>query len=97
VDEGQVALIPVTYLEDRHGRALVRLPNGSKTSVQPEALSPLQARGHFIRATPGGRVLCLYDRNECSWTTDFEQWHDGVEALARHWAEAHLSSSRRPE
>ncbi|GHE27881.1 hypothetical protein GCM10017673_32710 [Streptosporangium violaceochromogenes] len=30
---GDVASILVTFVEDRNGRALVRLPNGSKTSL----------------------------------------------------------------
>ncbi len=85
---GQVALVPVTYIEERRGLALVRLPNGSKTSVQFDALDVLPARGHFVPAADrtGGRVFCL----ECDvWATSFIQWSDGVAGLSAHWAEAH--------
>jgi hypothetical protein len=41
LDAGQWASILVQYLEDRNGRALVRLPNGSKTSVSHSALHPM--------------------------------------------------------
>jgi hypothetical protein len=35
---GDVGSILVVYLEDRNGRALVRLPNGSKTSLPYDSL-----------------------------------------------------------
>jgi hypothetical protein len=38
MQRGDVASILVVYLEDRNGRALVRLPNGSKTSVPHDSL-----------------------------------------------------------
>lgn len=41
--EGQWASLLVHFIEDRNGRALVRLPNGSKTSVDYDALRPAEA------------------------------------------------------
>jgi hypothetical protein len=38
MQRGDVASILVVFLEDRNGKALVRLPNGSKTSVPRESL-----------------------------------------------------------
>ena len=38
MQRGDVASILVVFLEDRNGKALVRLPNGSKTSVPHESL-----------------------------------------------------------
>lgn len=85
---GQVALLPVTFIEDRAGRALVRLPNGSKTTVGLEALAAQPARGHFVArdSGPGGVVHCL----ECDWSTDFSAWPDAVAELNAHAATAHV-------
>lgn len=41
-EQGQWASVLVQFIEDRNGRALIRLPNGSKTSVDYEALRPEQ-------------------------------------------------------
>jgi hypothetical protein len=38
MQRGDVGSILVVYLEDRNGRALVRLPNGSKTSLPHDSL-----------------------------------------------------------
>ena len=38
IERGDVASVLVQFLEDRGGRALVRLPNGSKTSLPYECL-----------------------------------------------------------
>jgi hypothetical protein len=78
----------VTFIEDRGGRALVRLPNGSKTSVDYGALIPQGARGHFIPAEdgPSVRVLCIDD----DWTDDGEDFTDAALRLQRH-AETHTN------
>ena len=41
--DGQWASLLVCFIEDRNGKALVRLPNGSKTSVEYKALRPAEA------------------------------------------------------
>lgn len=38
MNPGDLASTLVVFLEDRHGKALVRLPNGSKTSLPHECL-----------------------------------------------------------
>jgi hypothetical protein len=38
---GQWALVRVKFIEDRAGRALVRLPNGTKSSLDYDTLEPL--------------------------------------------------------
>ncbi|WP_405142450.1 hypothetical protein OG589_34555 [Sphaerisporangium sp. NBC_01403] len=38
---GDVASVLVVFIEDRNGRALVRLPNGSKTSLPYASLDPV--------------------------------------------------------
>lgn len=86
VEPGQVALVPVTFIEDRGGRAVVRLPSGTKTTLQYDALAEQPGLAHFVRARsgPGGDVYCL----RCDWSAPFEEWQDGARSLASH-DEAH--------
>jgi hypothetical protein len=46
---GQPAGMIVTFIEERAGRAIVRLPNGSKTTVDLDSLRPRPGRVHFVR------------------------------------------------
>jgi hypothetical protein len=46
LEPGAWAALCVQYLEDRDGRALVRLPNGSKTTVASGALRPMIVEYH---------------------------------------------------
>ncbi len=87
MEPGEVALVPVTFIEERRGAALVRLPNGSKTTVEYEALEALGARGHFVQAIqgPGGAVYC----SECEWSSQFRRWPQGATDLAAHYKAAH--------
>jgi hypothetical protein len=41
LEHGQWAMVRVQFIEDRAGRALVRLPNGTKSSLAYDALDPL--------------------------------------------------------
>ncbi|MGW6961744.1 hypothetical protein [Streptomyces chartreusis] len=43
MNPGDLASTLVVFLEDRHGNALVRLPNGSKTSLPHECLDLVEA------------------------------------------------------
>lgn len=47
MEPGDVASVLVVFIEDRDGRALVRLPNGSKTSL-PYASIDLVAAGEDL-------------------------------------------------
>ena len=51
VESGQFARIGVTFIEDRAGHAVVRLPNGSKTTVDYEVLQPAGGAVHFVNST----------------------------------------------
>lgn len=86
MQSGEVCHVIATFIEDRDGRALVRLPNGSKTSVDYGALIAQEARAHFIPAEDGSsvRVLCLDD----DWSDDGEDFTDAARLLQRH-AETH--------
>lgn len=46
-EDGDVAAILVRFIEERYGKALVRLPNGSKTSLPFECLD-LAVRGEDL-------------------------------------------------
>jgi hypothetical protein len=41
LEPGQWATVRVQFIEDRAGRALVRLPNGTKSSIAYDALNPV--------------------------------------------------------
>ena len=77
-------MTPVTFIEDRNGRALVRLPNGSKTSLRYNALSSADAYGHFIPEVDDSavRIYCL----ECDWWHRARLWPDAHDALVAHAA-----------
>jgi hypothetical protein len=85
-------MVPVVFIEDRGGRALVRLPNGSKTSLGYNSLTETDARGHFIPEHGGSAVTayCL----DCEWSQREPQWCDACERLARHIQEDHTYSGR---
>jgi hypothetical protein len=82
VEPGQVATVPVTFIEDRAGQAVVRLPSGTKTTLQYDALTEQRGFGHFVRAEvgAGGTVYC----GRCEWSSPFQQWQDGASRLADH-------------
>jgi hypothetical protein len=43
VESGRIGMVPVVCIEDRGGRGLVRLPNGSKTSLGCNSLTETDA------------------------------------------------------
>ena len=67
LEPGDVASLFVQFIEMRDGEALVRLPNGSKTSVSPAALD-LVARSEDLPRHPtrddltAGDLLAAYRR-----------------------------------
>jgi hypothetical protein len=87
MEPGQFAAIPVTFLEDRDGRALVRLPNGSKTRLPYGAMSELPGRGHV---TPGtdDTDMTVWCR-DCDWSRTGPGWWSVLNALSEHHAEDH--------
>jgi len=87
VDAGRVANVPVVFIEERSGRALVRLPNGSKTSLAYNSLAETSARGHFV-AEPDDSAVTAYCR-DCSWSHRDQSWRDACQRLAEHADELH--------
>jgi hypothetical protein len=68
LQRGDIAAVLVQYLEDRNGQALVRLPNGSKTSLPHECLDHVVSvddlPGPVTRDDlTGGPLLASFRRN----------------------------------
>jgi hypothetical protein len=72
MQRGELCQVFATFLEDRDGRALVRLANGSKTSVAYESVIPQVVRGHFVPSPDGSTVTvrCLDD----DWSDEDEDF-----------------------
>ncbi|MEV6266520.1 hypothetical protein AB0L64_05100 [Kribbella sp. NPDC051936] len=79
---GQLCRVVATFIEDRNGRALVRLPNGSKTSIPYDAIESRGARAHFIPAQDGSTVtvLCLDD----DWSGEGSGFLEAAKLLLAH-------------
>jgi hypothetical protein len=82
MEPGQLVLVPATFIQDRGGRAVVRLPSGTKTTLQYDALAQRRGLAHFVPASSGkgGTVYC----QRCDWSMAFEAWDSGASGLARH-------------
>jgi hypothetical protein len=80
-------MVPVVFIEDRGGRALVRLPNGSKTSLAYNSLTETSALGHLAPDQDSSAVTayCL----DCGWSRRELLWADACERLAQHRGEDH--------
>jgi hypothetical protein len=82
VESGQLCNVVATFIEDRNGRALVRLPNGSKTSVPYGAATEVPARGHFVPAQDDSSVsvYCLDD----DWSDIAPDFNHATDLLVHH-------------
>jgi hypothetical protein len=58
IQPGDVGSILVVYLEDRNGKALVRLPNGSKTSLPHDSLDFVVSSDGLERPVSGDDLTC---------------------------------------
>lgn len=54
----------------RNGRATVRLPNGSKTTVDYDGLRPIGGSAHVVRASKGVGESGWCNEVDCDWTTE---------------------------
>jgi hypothetical protein len=81
--------VVATFIEDRGGRALVRLPNGSKTSVSYGSIQAHAARGHFVPAQDDGavKVYCGDD----DWSAAAPDFNEAARLLTQH-TETHTST-----
>lgn len=86
MEPGQLCRVVATFVEDRNGRALIRLPNGSKTSVHYGSLSSSAARGHFVPAQDDSSVQVFCGDDE--WSATAVDFNEAAAKLAAH-AETH--------
>ena len=93
MEPGALAKITVVFVEDRNGCALVRLPNGSKTSLGYDALTTVGGHVHFVRGgspeEPAETANCL----DCGWETTAPSRVEAEERLIEHLASAHTNSA----
>ena len=83
---GQPAVMTVTFIEDRNGRAIVRLPNGSKTTVDYGSVVLQPGTVHFV-SKPGGaeEAWC----QECDWQTVGENRAEAAARFSDHVRQSH--------
>jgi hypothetical protein len=80
-------MLGVVFIEERNGRALVRLPNGSKTSVLRSCLRPKAGRVHFARDLEGEgeTVYC----QACEWSVHAPTRVEAEDSYLVHVAASH--------
>ena len=86
MEPGEFAIVAVQFIEERNGRALVRLPNGSNTSIAFDALAAQRVRA-YLPADGGGPndASC----SACDWKTTEDGWHAAYLADRSHWVGQH--------
>lgn len=84
LEPGDVASVSVVFIEDRNGRALVRLPNGSKTSIDYGALRKIGGPAHFAADPDGGAVTVFCQR--CDWQARRPSRTAAEDAYSEHLA-----------
>jgi hypothetical protein len=94
LEPGELASLSVTFIEDRSGRAVVRLPNGSKTTVDYDGLRRIGGSAHFARATNGTGESVFCREVDCDWTTDRSSRVDAEDAYIEHLDSEHPGTRR---
>ena len=94
LEPGEYATLGVTFIEDREGRAIVRLPNGSKTTVEYGSVRPVGGAAHFVRDGdgPGESVWC--HEQDCDWTAHRESRIAAEDAYVSHIGDTHPETLR---
>jgi hypothetical protein len=89
LEPGELATLAVTFVEDREGRAIVRLPNGSKTTLDYDALRPLGARVDFVRSPRGSEETAWCREDGCAWSGQAPTRTAAEDAFIEHMRTAH--------
>lgn len=92
VEPGALAVLHVTFIEDRAGRAIVRLPNGSKTTLDYEALRVLGGSVHFVAKADRTGETAWCQEQDCEWHHEAESRVTAEDQYIAHLAEAHPTS-----
>ncbi len=86
MEPGDLAYVGVVFVEDRNGRALVRLPNGWKTSLDYDALRVVGGPVHFVRGEgTTERVYC----QACDWSAEADSRRSAEDLYEAHRAADH--------
>jgi hypothetical protein len=87
VQPGDLAMLGVVFVEERGGRALVRLPNGTKTSVEFSALRPVGGPVHFVHDLEGHGETAYCQA--CPWERHAPTRTDAEDAYIAHLVAEH--------
>jgi hypothetical protein len=87
MEPGELAELRVTFIEDSRGRAVVRLPNGSKTTLDYDSLESRGGHAHFVRNADGSgeSVFCL----DCGWEGCGDTRREAEDQFLTHASEVH--------
>lgn len=86
LEPGQFLRLGATFIESRGGRAIVRLANGSKTTLDFDGLVVGAGPVDFVRNTNGigERAYC-----QCGWETDAPTRLEAEERFRTHSSQDH--------
>lgn len=93
LEPGELANLGVTFIEDRNGRAILRLPNGSKTTVDYDALRLVGGSVHFVRAVGTGETAWCGEQ-DCGWSYVGATRVAAEDAYVEHLEQQHPESRR---
>ncbi|HVM35599.1 MAG TPA: hypothetical protein VM784_09660 [Actinomycetota bacterium] len=91
IKPGDFATLGVVFIEERGGLALVRLPNGSKTTVEFGVLRPLGGPVHFVQDL-GGPDETAYCQ-ACDWVHHAAKRFQAEDAYITHFFAEHAEGS----
>ena len=94
LEPGELASLGVTFIEDRDGRAIVRLPNGSKTTVDYDGLRAIGGSVHFVRTSAGTGESAWCHKVDCEWTVEAPSRNEAEDAYLAHLDAEHPGSRR---
>lgn len=89
VGPGALAVLHVTFIEDRAGRAIVRLPNGSKTTLDYDALRVLGGSVHFVAKVDRTGETAWCQEQGCGWHHEAGSRAEAEDEYIAHLVEAH--------
>ena len=87
IEPGQLVRLTGTFFEERSGRAMIRLPNGAKTTVDFGALVADAGSVHFVRQSDGSGETAWC--TACDWHVDASNRVEAEELYRGHWLRSH--------
>jgi hypothetical protein len=93
-DPGELLALRVTFVEDGAGRAVVRLPNGSKTTLDHDCLRAIGGSVHFVRGSFGSTETAHCVEQGCGWSRQAATREAAEDVYVTHLTDAHPASLR---